>query len=680
MRLTCSPRGGGEKASFSNWLLKPQLFAIMPNKEAYKPRCEFYTRFTTSEDMPDSKRWNTYFRSRFSRTVGSKPSEKVFHPHKPGKTITEASKTGTYYSPFHFKAYRDEVKPIKRKQTIKYPDNAYDDLLAYQRKIANYMVSEMGKKKLNWSVNADNDYTCVLIKFPKPPAAKEADWVNLVILHFVAITNHLSEEKGLNAELVRRSGFGHLRPSVCETAPSFRINVGFIPTAYADLLVEALEKTHALLCGDNREVFNHQPNLPSVTEKLDAYNQAKKLKDKKQLALKETLWDTLWTRFDSCGGSVVKQGMRCEITAEWLVNGLIDGFRQHPDAFDTKKKLKSVVVYPWLRVLRNVSINGTVLSVKPPVESLPSYQWQKPAEAIDDPEFTQIINRLHTIFDDVSQPQKTLQGLHEHLEAASKKMFFNPVEMDHEDGCGSDSECDDDIQIGKKKAKVYAKKFITATGMRAIQLAFAAVKLYLQQDLKLNFRNLQIETGFMYYETEDALTKHAIPIKLESVNDLAAQVYKLHFFDLNHCNTTHKKTPEVTKQIPDTFPICVLDATSASMEKMATAGQNIFKKNPNVSTVIFVSSGLKNEQAGSDINPYGTLRIFSRTQKERDDIYEWLVALEEKAKYEHPGISHLLRKNAKERKLTPTNLGIFKHMPHQVERLEKQDETRTLKK
>ena len=72
-----------------------------------------------------------------------------------------------------------------------------------------------------------------------------------------------------------------------------------------------------------------------------------------------------------------------------------------------------------------------------------------------------------------------------------------------------------------------------------------------------------------------------------------------------------------------------------------------------------VSSGLKNEQAMSDYNPYGCIRIFTRDKKDLKKVYNYLVGFEEEAQYAHPQKSHILRKNAKDAGFTPTNRAIL---------------------
>lgn len=644
----------------------------MPQNNNYQlPRCEYYSRYATSNGMPNSQHWNTYHRSLYKRNPEAKTTEYAFHPTNAKERVTEASKTGTYYTPFHFKGYKKAVKQKPQAVAVVYPVNSYDEFLAYQRRVCGYIVTEIKKKQPLLIANADNDYTCVLVKFPKPAKVKEVDWVNFIILHFVAIANYLSEERGLNCELVRRSGFGHLRPSVCETAPSLRINVGFIPKVYADVLVAAMDMTYNLLCTAKRDVFNHPPSTSKHLEQvLSNYNKARQLDEEKQVSIQDTLWNCFWAKFDARGRSLIVQVMRQEIMAEWVINQLLDEFKRQGKgkALASLLETSSIMMAPWEAVLKCLTFNSAkqTLSIKAPATLLPSYKWPMQAAVINDSDFHAIITRLYAVFDKkdaIKGPAMVLENLHEDLESASREMTFNPDKMPCEDGYGSDSDAEGEIEIDGIAHPIFAKKMITATGMRAIQIIFASIKKYWQESSSLNFRNLKIKTDYMYYETNDALKKHPIPVKVTSINELAANSYTLCFYDLNHCNTMQIKTPGLLDVIDNKFPIAVLDTTSSSNARMAESLKKIMANHTNINTVIMVSSGLKNEQAGSDFNPYGTVRIFSRSKNELNAIYQHLCEQDVKVNYHHPAESHLLRKNAKLRGLTPTNLSIFASIP-----------------
>jgi hypothetical protein len=630
------------------------------------PRCEFYSRYSVPFFMEKSSHWNTYHRSRFKRLEEVKPSQYSFKSDPSAKP----DKSGTYLNPFCFTNYQKAVVIQKDRPKKHYPENTYDNYLHYQNTMANYIVAQLKERHLPLKANCDNAYPSVLIDFPKPSKAKSVDWVNFVIVHYMAICLKLTNERGLNCEIVRRSSFGHLRPSVAETAPSMRINVGVIPKDYADVLVDAAELTHQLLGMTAESNFARPLALPELSQAMDDYNKAgKKSRGNVEIKLPANLWQALWSAMDRKGHSLVYQLMRKEINVEAMINHILD--KMLASELNAEKILASPLliqetfVTPWIDVLKAYRLNEkNQMSISWRTSQLPSYKWQQEPVLIKDEAFFPFVQGLFTVFDHpriLDTKIQTLQNLHGELETASQTLFFNPPHQLHEDGYGSDSDTEGTISLARERTIIYAKKFITATGMRSIQLAFAAIKRHLGEQTQLNFRNLGFNTQYMYYETKEALQKHAIPIVLHNINELA-QPLEVVLYDLNHCNTSHQKTAPVTEVVKDSSTICILDTTSATNSLVAESIKELMTKNPHLSTIILVSSGIKNEQAGSDINPYGTIRIFSRNKSERDGLYKQLASLEAEAGYKHPKTSHLLRKTAKERRMTPTNEGILSQM------------------
>lgn len=625
------------------------------------PRCEFYSRFSNSFLMCDPKRWNTYHRSLFKRIEDEKQTKYTFKPepsHKPDKS-------GSYYNPFHFYGYQQAVTLKSRATKRTQNDNHYDALLTFQHATAQYIATAIKTKNSAIKANADNGYPCVLVAFPKPDKSiKTTDWVHFCSLYFIAIANHLSEERGLNCELVRRSGFGHIRPSIAETAPSFRINVGFIPQAYADVLIDSTELVYQLLCINPKDLFGQALTLPQLSKDLTQYNHFNKRKGKrvnKSLSLKDTLWENLWNALDSQSHSFIYQVMRKEQNAEQVINILFEQLRELPislnEALKEEARKKELFVSPWITIFRNYQLKDKRLSLTLVKDELQQYQWKKTPMAIEEDAFWEIIARLGAAYHQKMKkvaPEPTLDGLHERLEAASRSFFFRPDVTNYEDGYGSDSDCEESFEKPDHIKHVYAKKFITATGMRAIQLAFAAVKRYLGQETGLNYRNLGFYAENMYYETHEALSRHALSIDLSDINELSESL-TITLFDLNHCNTEHLPPKKAEDAIRHAFPILILDTTSSTTALTGQTMKRLFSQYPHLTTIICVSSGLKNEQAGSDINPYGTLRIFSKCKSERDGIYRQCAFFEARDKYNHPAYSHLLRKNAKNNGMTPTN-------------------------
>lgn len=635
------------------------------------PRCEFYSRFLQT-NMLDSKRWSTYHRSRFKRMPGIKTTDYFVQTQSGDKP----DKTGLYYNPFHFKAYRQAVRvrkdallPTKHESSAQY----YDEFLMYQHQIASRIVIEIQAKAPRVLANADNQYPCVLIQFPKPNSSiKTTDWVNFCIIYYVALVNALSESRGLNCELVRRSGFGHLRPSVCETSPSFPLHVGFIPEAMADVFVDAVVLVHALLCEHPDVRFGTAVDGARLQKDLNAYKALHKNQQSrtlKKLSVQDTVWANLWAPMDSQGHSLIYQLMRKEANVEYVINLIFDKLRASSvsviEAFNDPSETQALFVNAWLDVISAYSLksNSMTLALAPP--KLKHYEWHNHAETIQDDAFWEIIEKLSQVFSaDFSAlaGNRSLEDLHARLEQAAETFCFHPKQAACEDGYGSDSDAEGSFESPTGYAqKLYAKKMIAATGMRSIQLAFAAIKRYLEKQSGLSYRNLRFNTTYMYYETLEALSKHAIHMELSHVASLSEPL-SVTLFDLNHCNASHQPVCAAQEVIGNAFPIAILDTTSSTTKLTGTTIKELFNKYPNLSTILTVSSGLKNEQAGSDMNPYGTIRIFSTSKKECDELYRQCAYFENQAGYKHPAVSHLLRKNAKSQGMTPTNGAIMASM------------------
>lgn len=83
--------------------------------------------------------------------------------------------------------------------------------------------------------------------------------------------------------------------------------------------------------------------------------------------------------------------------------------------------------------------------------------------------------------------------------------------------------------------------------------------------------------------------------------------------NLNHCAAKNPNEivnlEEIWKSMPENENVIVLDYTSATTEMISTAVKLFILKVP---ILFLVSSGIKNEQIGADINPYGTFRIIAR--------------------------------------------------------------------
>ncbi|UMR32235.1 hypothetical protein MJ904_08720 [Massilia sp. MB5] len=130
--------------------------------------------------------------------------------------------------------------------------------------------------------------------------------------------------------------------------------------------------------------------------------------------------------------------------------------------------------------------------------------------------------------------------------------------------------------------------------------------------------------------------------------------------DINACVTDGKESSS-GKGIAEEFPNAkawIIDTTSATTEKMGEV-LNQFKDAPVPGVLYFVSSGLKNEQGGADVNNYGTMRVFVKSGHDASDqqLGEILSNIDNTDK----GLarfSHEYRRTMKEMDLVPTNRSI----------------------
>lgn len=643
------------------------------NDRVYFPRSEFHCRFPSLLDMEDSIRWNTYHRSDFKKLEGTTKAQWKFQGNQESIKAGMYPKIGNFYNPFYFKPYKKALQPIKKAKSTSEPALWYDRLLTYQKEMASYVVKQVKEKAPDFRINADNNYTCVLFSLTKPLNEKNSKiWSQFLSVYLIALANTLAYERGINIEMVHRSSFGSLRPSVAECGESIRVNLGLTPKPYADCVIDAIFYLQKIF--DNPEAFEIPFESAALTKTLTNYNNQnsteKKNSQKKKnvnIHLKATLWDTLWAAGDSSNRSFASQFFRTSVVTEYLVDSIQSRCLQKPlsTLFENKKAYTEAFVTPLTNVLKRIKMNNKSLSIQCKTDDLKSYQWKK-AEPVEDEDFwtlaQELAEQLETPKKEINTliDEKITEDFHSRFEALVANFIFQPVANNSvTDGNGSDSEEEGELEINGEAQTVHAKKMITATGMRAIQLIHAISRKYLHDEYKIDPSFLTFSASQMYYETDEALSKHPIPIKsIHEKNKKRIQT-NVGFFDVNHCNTTHEIMHDEISLIDKRDRICAIDVTSATTQEIREILVRLYEERPNLELILTISSGLKNEQAMGDYNPYGTVRVFSKNDKSLDTIYSDLVELEKKAGYLHPKESHLIRKTAKLAGLTPTNASIL---------------------
>jgi hypothetical protein len=627
------------------------------------PRSVYHARFPSFFEKNTDFPINTYHRSAAKKLPGVKSPEFTFKGNQSTEKNGMNAKTGNFRNPFEFEPYKQAIHPQEKAASQTKAAHWYNKLLDYQKTSAKLLVQKL-KRNTDMTVNSDHAYPCVLVSIEQPlPAEKNVKiWTNFLAIYLIAICNKLATEKGLNIELVRRSSFDAVRPSIAECGKSLRISLGLSPRAYHQCVYQALKYLEKLF--KNSDVFDVAVD-PSgkVKEVIDSYNEKKS----SHVELKANLWASLWANGDSLNRSFATQIFRREHVVEVLIDQIYSSFgnQKLKTIFASLELKKACFANPMIGFFESLHCDQGKMSTHLADKSLKSFDWTI-IKTLDEPTFWLMIKEfgqaLGASAQEISQlcEAKNPTELYQYLECWLANYTFNPRKYQTTaDGYGSDSDIEEEVTVKEKTKTIHAKKLVTATGMRAIQLSYAAAKKFLEDNYKTDSTLIKVVAEKMYYETEEAI--HSFPIeyteKLDSGN--FGPQKKLSFFDLNHCNAQQLSEKKNLLEVAASDRICVLDVTSATIDEMAENLMRIWKKAPKLRVILTVSSGLKNEQAMSDYNPYGTVRIFACSQDDCDAVYQSLVEFEEAANYAHPKASHDIRKTAKDDGFTPTNAAVI---------------------
>ena len=658
-----------------------ELSSTIETDSAFFPRCEYYSRFkdTTYFDMNTPEYWRTYFRSttrggdcdRYAKEF--KDSLKTFGNSNINPTHTkEHAKSGAFVSPFFHTRYKKIILPNTDSKKIVSRDFLYDKILKYKQSLCSTLKSRIDNSHFNKVVAIyNNEYPCIMIcvqGISLGNGKRNIDsWYKMIMSYYVAIVNYLSKNKGISIELVLRSSFGHNIPSVDSTEESFRINIGIIPKRYLDVLLEGLEFLNSQIIPALERSIIPDNILQKMNFQIRAYNKREKVK------LDE------WSKklFDTLNLQAVKGQNKKHVN---VIHEAVARGRNYPDLLVDLiiEELESATIdyaRPLIKMLSMLDYSHKSITLS--ITSEYSYNSQKKklnffkmVQAIEDNEFwgllAQISNSLHNLGRLSGQIKyKQLEGIYSALEEANLNFIRSSGYQDADDGVGSDSDCEVDSGLGQAKQipHIYARKIITTTGMRAINVA---AFLAFQDIISASENQYRLDTWDMYYETEKAIDNVSdVMIKLFQMvkkDNRSKKVSKILFFDLNKCNVQQNDIQSnllVSLQGVGKDFLVILDYTSATTDKILEAIVICLQK---VRTVLLVNSGLKNEQIGSDMNPYGTLRIVSTDHNKMLSLYYLAKGIlsQENFKDYLPKVAHQIRKSYKNSGFVVTNRDIFK--------------------
>jgi hypothetical protein len=547
-----------------------------------------------------------------------------------------------------------------KKITTTSPGDAelYNEILAYKNNICAYITSHLNLCS-HIKVGSYNDYPCLMIHIKKgkyttslTKAAFEA-WVNLLISYYVGLVNYSAYTEKLPIELERRSSFGFLTPTIAPTGESIRISIGLIPKAYADLLIKNLKSLDQTLEKINAPDFN-PPNIDNNTFlKTEAY---KKYMGKKTVPTPKNILGLIFEKIEKGGKTGVqnivrtpyaRDGISAEIFKALLlkkepINAFMKGISWATEKIEVKIKIEKKVQKEYLSFKQEGDISyGTKFTIDSPALN-------------DDDDFFNLINLIidkiskkeNSIFDSVINDlslcshNKKIDDLYFKLELLNELIFIdsfhsepdNNVRSDsdrdkndtncsesedenndnYDDGFGSDSDEEEDFD----EKKLFSKKIIVQNGMRAILSATKAAVDYLSKANGNKGTSIFLDES-IYYETELGIK---LIEKLKNIKNIAIQKAPLEssilIHDLNACVTTGKENENycINQNV-----FLILDGTSVS-ENCVQENLKRFLKSESLA-VFLVDSGFKNQQFGGDKNPYGTVRIFTKDKKLREELY-----------------------------------------------------------
>ena len=687
------------------------------NDPHYFPRCEYRIRFehTSAFAMEDKEYWGTYFRSTSRGGNADRLSKLKDKAYRNSHINIEgtAAKTGAFRSPFDNKEYAGILHTNTPKGITPHKDTIalsleperqylYDEILVYKGKMCQDVIRNFNlqtgdrKSKLTGLVPYyKNDYPCIMVSITTPKLkniknkTEKGGLYKLITAYYVAITNQIAWEKGIPIELVLRSSFGHNIPSVSDTGDSFRINVGLVPSIYTMVLAEGLvslwdefllpllESGHSFTLGIEAK------KLKSINAEIDSYNDkknngyTKRQKQKKAIKPKEvenwkskdSLFEVLSKVGDSSGRKVVHQLVRQDWYIDLLANLISKELDQKkPDMAAPIRILLNRISYKTVVTLKieDTDLEGGFFTF------IKNDEWVENTQIKEDKEFWKILGDIRLALASNKKlderlssaiKAKVLIGLYQKLEETNLEFIRNSGYQEIEDEVGSDSDCEGEL-IDEVASTVFSRKIILVTGMRAINLA-TYVALY-QITKYTEARSYKLLSDSMYYETEEAVSSvlnafsgfFEIPTSKKSKDTEVAEVL---FFDLTHCDSTNQDLGQSLEKImgKKQFPVIILDYTSATTAKIRAGVEVCFK---HTSLVLLVSSGLKNEQAGADMNPYGTLRIITLDNKDLmielyNLAYGALINAEVSEKL--PVVAHQIRKSYKDAGFTVTSAAIY---------------------
>lgn len=637
----------------------------------YFPRCEYRTRIngTSKFSMSTSRHWDSYSRSthdpsNFDRIHSLLNGDKTTTKHK----LTTIA--GSVLHPFHIKEYKSifnenksEMECDNVNDTVPLDFYIYDDILKHKQNMCSILINEFDKKmESKKSRHIDlyyrNEYPCIIVEIAAIknvlPHEDVNSLFNIIMAHFVAITSYTAMKVNVPIEIVIRSGFGHNIPTASILETSFRISIGFVPHVYVEkVLVPSLIELDTFV---SNVLFPRKDLCIFSAEELQFINEKTTENTFERWEQTDSFIDILCKVCDSSEKPISCHITSCRKYIDLLANYVLEELQTPtPNLTNPLKKI----------LMKFMETNNGALNVTEAEYNAPKIDFDENEDAAiqNDADFWKRVNQFDIAYktkniDILSKfvKEKRLIGMYAALEEANLEFIRNSSDQHSQNGYGSDSDCEVEIPYEGRRKIVFSKKVTVANGMTAIYLA---QYLAVQQTGCTEFN-----TDSMYHETVDTIDK--IQDIFQEI-DLSQNEYNQKMvltIDLNHLNVdddgVQLELDEIVSELTNqrnAKELMIIDYTSATTDKIHAAIDAFI---PHVDVILLVSSGLKNEQIGADMNPYGTLRIVASNKTILNELYSRIETILKNEELELPKQSHFVRRAYKKIGAVVTNEAIFK--------------------
>ncbi|AKU22916.1 hypothetical protein ACZ75_17070 [Massilia sp. NR 4-1] len=654
-------------------------FARQPGEGGSYVRSFFHDQFTGYRSDKKKQKTVTDMVAKQDAAIAEKAANSGHIPNVP-----------TYALHNLLKAHRSgSLKEPRSNSSIGGTGELYDKSLAYRTQSAKYVADNL--KNLNrLQVRMYNDYPAVMVHFDARTwmgcknktelnalEAANTSFNEFLMSHYAGIVNAEAAKRGMSTPMVERSSFGHHTPSVAVTGSSFRINLGMMPPAYAEVHISALRILNAEL--DTLRQALTKPHGVSLNKIRNSahFEEIAKAENLLQLAFSRVEVRGLRLISNAVRNLSVKNAVDAESYAAHLApdidhgDSLQNALRNLLAKVEVKTDQSTSTSVPPDSYSYDMSGAASRAAAPAPGASAPPAGLAGTYAGYLDAYRAKFERLAHSTPDEATRHhmQALAATLHSgnpdlagSLDVASHllmvhtldKMAVGPTDMPDID-YGSDSDLDDiEDKAGKGIEDLKASKVITHNGMRSlIKATESALQLLTDAD---EGSTPTVAYAHPYYETPGAIKETVSGLAATKKGGEAAIVIK----DINACVTDGKESSS-GKGIAEEFPNAkawIIDTTSATTEKMGEV-LNQFKDAPVPGVLYFVSSGLKNEQGGADVNNYGTMRVFVKSGHDASDqqLGEILSNIDNTDK----GLarfSHEYRRTMKEMDLVPTNRSI----------------------